>query len=393
VFVASFFDAKAKLWYQGRVHIFDHLHQQSTKSTHWLWFHAASLGEFEQGRPVIEAIKKLHPEYAVLLTFFSPSGYEIRKNYELADCVAYLPADTLRHATKLINLFHFEAVFFIKYEFWFNYMYVLDKHHIPLYYISARFRKNQHFFAWYGGWFKRQLSYVTHFFVQDSDSSNLLKSIGMKHVTITGDTRFDRVASLALTAKKFKNIEAFMGTNDLFIAGSIWPEDEKLLVEAINKLPENYSIILAPHDVSPGHIANLQKQFANHQLYSQFNPEIKTKILIINSIGILSQLYQYALFVYIGGGFGVNIHNIQEPVTFGCPVLIGPKHKNFAEAIDLIHLGGAFAVHDQDSLNEKMLRLATDKDYRHKAAVICKQYVSQQIGATESIMQHLEGKI
>ena len=393
VFLASFFNPKAKKWHKGRLKVFDYLEQQSAISNHWIWFHAASLGEFEQGRPVIEALKKDHPGISVLLTFFSPSGYEIRKNYDFADCVAYLPTDTILHAKRLTKLFRFDAAFFIKYEFWFNYMYILQKQRIPLYFISARLRRNQHFFAWYGGWFRKQLKYVSHFFVQDQGTQDLLESIGIKNITVTGDTRFDRVASLAVTAKRFENIEAFIGTKKLFIAGSTWPEDEKLLVESIKMLPKDYKIILAPHDVSPSHITNLQKLIGdNHQLYSDFDPNIECNILIINSIGILSQLYQYARFVYIGGGFGSNIHNIQEPVTFGCPVIIGPKHENFTEAIDLIRLGGAFAVHDKDSMKVKMLQLAKDDKFRELASDICKKYVAQQIGATAKILQTLGGR-
>ena len=391
VFIASLFNEKARLWHTGRQNVFVHLKQNSTKSKRWIWFHAASLGEFEQGRPVIEAMKKKHPEISVLLTFFSPSGFEIRKNYELADCVAYLPSDTLVHARKLVNLFKFEAVFFIKYEFWFNYMYVLHKQHIPLYFISARFRKNQHFFSWYGTWFRNQLANVSHFFLQDQGSADLLVSIGLKQFTVTGDTRFDRVASLANTAKRFEKIEAFIGNDSLFIAGSTWPEDEKFLLEAIKQLPYNYKIILAPHDVSDSHINSLQKQLDNnYKLYSEFDSNLKCKILIINSIGILSQLYQYARFVYIGGGFGKNIHNIQEPVTFGCPVIFGPNHENFTEAVDLIRLGGAFTVSNQAEFDGILLRLASGNKFRDDASLVCKNYVGQQVGATNKIMNKLK---
>lgn len=393
VFIASHFNEKARLWHKGRQNVFKHLKQSSATPKRWIWFHAASLGEFEQGRPVIEAMKKKHPEISVLLTFFSPSGFEIRKNYELADCVAYLPSDTLIHAKNLVSLFRFEAVFFIKYEFWFNYMYVLQKQHIPLYFISARFRKNQHFFSWYGSWFRNQLANVSHFFLQDQGSADLLDSIGIKQFTVTGDTRFDRVASLANTAKRFEKIETFIDNDNLFIAGSTWPEDEKFLLEAIKQLPQNYKIILAPHDVSDSHINSLQKQLDNnHQLYSQFDANLYCKILIINSIGILSQLYQYARFVYIGGGFGNNIHNIQEPVTFGCPVIFGPNHENFTEAVDLIRMGGAYTVSDQATLNSIILRLASDNKFREDASLVCKKYVGQQIGATNKIMDKLKDR-
>lgn len=389
-FIASFFNEKARLWRNGRKDIYTHLREKAGKSKHWVWFHAASLGEFEQGRPVIEALKKERPDLAVLLTFFSPSGYEIRKDYAFADCIAYLPVDTLKNAKRINQIFHFEAVFFIKYEFWFNYLHILFRNKVPVYFISARFRPKQHFFRWFGEWFRKHLRQVNQFFVQDLDSAKLLNSIGINQFTITGDTRFDRVAGLALQAARFPLIEAFKGENELFIAGSSWPEDERLLIPAVKKLPSNFKIIIAPHDVSPSHVQAIRKQIGeNSCLYSQYNPETNCNILIIDSIGILSQLYQYARFVYIGGGFGKNIHNIQEPVTFGCPVIFGPKHENFTEAIDLCKSGGAFAVHDAISLETIMEQMAANDKFRSDASKICKNYVAQQIGATEKIMLYL----
>jgi 3-deoxy-D-manno-octulosonic-acid transferase len=393
-FIASFFNEKARLWIHGRKDVFTHLREKAGKSKHWVWFHAASLGEFEQGRPVIEALKKERPDLAVLLTFFSPSGYEIRKDYAFADCVAYLPADTLRNAGRISRIFHFEAVFFIKYEFWFNYLHVLQQRKIPVYFISARFRPGQHFFQWYGGWFRKHLRQVNHFFVQEEVSATLLSSIGIKQFTVTGDTRFDRVAGLALQAARFPLIEVFKGEDELFIAGSSWPEDERLLIPALKTLPANFKIIIAPHDVSPSHVQAIRKQTGeNSWLYSQFGPETKCNILIVDSVGILSQLYQYARFVYIGGGFGKNIHNIQEPVTFGCPVIFGPKYGNFTEAVDLQKLGGAFTVNDAESLETILKQLASDNQLHAKASAICKNYVGQQIGATEKIMQFLRSKL
>jgi 3-deoxy-D-manno-octulosonic-acid transferase len=393
-FIASFFNEKAALWHHGRKDVITHLREKSGKSKHWVWFHAASLGEFEQGRPVIEALKKERPDLAVLLTFFSPSGYEIRKDYAFADCVAYLPADTLRNAKRINQIFHFEAVFFIKYEFWFNYLHILRQKKVPVYFISARFRPGQHFFQWYGGWFRKHLRQVDHFFVQEEFSAKLLTSIGIKQFTVTGDTRFDRVAGLALQAARFPLIEVFKGENELFIAGSSWPEDERLLIPAVENLPPNFKIIIAPHDVSPSHVQAIRKQTGeNSYLYSQYNPETKCRILIIDSVGILSQLYQYARFVYIGGGFGKNIHNIQEPVTFGCPVIFGPKYGNFTEAVDLHKLGGAFAVNDATSLETIMKQLAVDDKMRANASAICKNYVAEQIGATEKIMLYLRAAL
>jgi 3-deoxy-D-manno-octulosonic-acid transferase len=384
------FNRKAEKWVSGRKNQFESLQLKAGKSDQWLWFHASSLGEFEQGRPVIEAIKGGYPDYSILLTFFSPSGFEIRKNYEYADCVAYLPADTPAHAQKLVGMFRPKAAFFIKYEFWFNYMQALRKNEIPLYFISARFRKNQHFFKPYGFWFRKQLKQVTHFFVQDEASAQLLASIDIKDTTITGDTRFDRVAMLPSTAKPFPEVVHFKGNRKLIIAGSTWPPDEKILSGLVASLPEDWAMILAPHDVSEGHVSGLSKSISvPYQLHSLYDQNIACKVLAINSIGILSQLYQYADFVYIGGGFGQSIHNIQEPVTFGCPVIFGPRHQKFSEAVDLIRLGGAFTVNNQEQLREVAQKLMQDDTYRNKCSSVCTSYVARQTGATEKIMEHL----
>jgi len=391
IHLATRFNSKALLWVNGRKEQYARLEEVSEKSEKWLWFHAASLGEFEQGRPVIEACKQQFPDYAILLTFFSPSGYEIRKDYQLADCVAYLPADTLLNARRLLSIFKPKAAFFVKYEFWFNYMYALNRNKIPLYYISARFRKGQHFFAFYGYWFRKQLKNVKHFFVQDKVSASLIDAIGLRNYTITGDTRFDRVASLAATAKRFGLAEHFKGNNKLIIAGSTWPPDESLLLGLIPQLPENYKLLIAPHDVGPAHITSICQQLTtSYQLYSQYNEQIKADILVLDSIGILSQLYQYADFVYVGGGFGQSIHNIQEPVTFGCPVIFGPNYHKFTEANDLIRLGGAFCINNAQELIQISLKLIHDRKFREESSHICKNYVAQQSGATKLIVKYLE---
>ena len=345
---ALFGNAKAKQWIQGR-------HRQMkefrirrkaklpvpTGDGDWIWFHAASLGEFEQGRPVIEAIKTEFPHYKILLSFFSPSGYEVRKDYPLADEVLYLPSDTASNAKKWLQRHHFVAAFFIKYDFWFNYMRALKKADIPLFYVSLIFKPKSFFFKPYGNWFRKQLQNVTHFFVQDKTTAALLQEYGFDNYTICGDTRFDRVAAIALQAKPFPEIEKFINRRKCIIAGSTWPPDEKLLSAFYPKMPEDYCFIIAPHDISASHIAQIQVQFPKAVLYSQLTEGSHSNVIIINTIGILSQLYQYARFVYIGGGFGVNIHNIQEPVTFGCPVVFGPKYTDFMEAVDLRSLGAA----------------------------------------------------
>lgn len=392
--LASKFSPKAAQWVSGRRNQFGDLQEAAAKSDKWLWFHASSLGEFEQGRPLIEAIRQQHPEYHILLTFFSPSGFEVRKNYEHADCVAYLPSDTPANARAFVRLFRPKAAFFIKYEFWFNYMKVLQHEQIPLYFISARFRKTQHFFRFYGFWFRKQLRLVTHFFVQDKESALLLHSIGITQATATGDTRFDRVARLATTARHFPDIVQFKGDRSLIIAGSTWPSDEHLISSLLIELPENWTMILAPHDVGAAHVSELSRSIpVKHQFYSRFDPEQPCKVLIIDSIGILSQLYQYADFVYIGGGFGQSIHNIQEPVTFGCPVIFGPKYHKFTEAVDLIRLGGVFAVRNKLELLESAGKLMHNEKFRKSCSVVCKNYVSAQTGATEKIMGYLQNHL
>ncbi|MCR4848765.1 MAG: 3-deoxy-D-manno-octulosonic acid transferase [Bacteroidales bacterium] len=373
--VAALFDnAKAKLWVEGR----KRRPETGADDALWVWFHAASLGEFEQGRPLIEALKKQYPNLKISLTFFSPSGYEIRKNYPLADEVLYLPIDTMKNARRWVKRHRFVAAFFIKYEFWFNYMTALKEAQIPLYYISLILKPNQYFFRWYGGWFRKQLQNVTHFFVQDETTLNLLKDFN--NVTLCGDTRFDRVADIAKQAQRFPEIEAFIAGRKCIIAGSSWPPDEKLLIPNLERLPEDYCMIIAPHDISEKHIQQIREGLRN------VRPD---KVYVVDTIGMLSQLYQYARFVYIGGGFGVNIHNIQEPVTFGCPVVFGPKYKSFKEAVDLVGLNGAFSVNNQDELNQVFDRLINDETFCQQASATCKSYLESQLGATEVILKKI----
>jgi 3-deoxy-D-manno-octulosonic-acid transferase len=384
------FNSKARQWVHGRKNCWPLLEKQAAKGKHWLWFHAASLGEFEQGRPLIEALKKNHPEFKILLTFFSPSGYEMRKDYPLADCVSYLPADSPTNAIRLLNTFNPKAVFFIKYEFWYNYLQKIQIKQIPLFYISLKLRPDQYFFKAYGAWFRKQLHAVTHFFVQDKQTASLLNDHGFLNVSITGDTRFDRVAAIAEKSEKFPGIEQFIANKNLIILGSTWPKDEKLLIPILRKLPIQHKIIIAPHDVGQAHIKQLSRELGNDfQLWSSFNPEKEARYLIIDSIGILSQIYQYARFAYIGGGFGTAIHNIQEAVTFGCPVVFGPNHHKFTEAVELIKLGGAFEVTNSAQAEAIINQLVSDEAFLLKSSRICKDYVQSQIGATNLIIKHI----
>ncbi len=396
---------KAKQWVEGRwqqrkAYVPDTV---DAPDEPWVWFHAASLGEFEQGRPVIEALKQAHPEYKILLSFFSPSGYEVRKNYAYADEVLYLPADTPWNASKWVRHHHFVAAFFIKYEFWFNYMRALKDAGVPLFYISLILNKKSFFFKPFGKWFRKQLDAVTHFFVQDEDTVELLHNVGYDNVTLCGDTRFDRVAAIAEQVKPFPEVERFIAGRKCIIAGSTWPPDERLLKAFLPKLPEDYCLIVAPHDISESHVAQIKAMFPQAMLYTEWSalspghadaqPNESMaggSILIVNTIGILSQLYQYARFAYIGGGFGVNIHNIQEPVTFGCPVVFGPKHKSFKEAVDLVALQGAFSVRDAAELEAIFLRLMNDETFYAQASETCRNYLKSQVGATKAIMQGFE---
>ena len=382
---ALFGNRKARLWTDGRKPFPD---GESGESP-WVWFHAASLGEFEQGRPLIEAIKERFPQLKISLTFFSPSGYEIRKDYPLADEVLYLPSDTPSHARRWMKRHHFVAAFFIKYEFWFNYMKALYDEGIPLYYVSLILRPKQYFFRWYGGWFRKQLGLVHHFFVQDEATRLLLEHIGLHNATVCGDTRFDRVAAIARQARTFPEVEAFLQGRHCVIAGSTWPSDENLLLPCIERLPDDYCMILAPHDVSEKHVAQITSSLHDCQRYPSIAPEKGGKVLVIDTIGILSQLYQYARFVYIGGGFGVNIHNIQEPVTFGCPVVFGPRYRDFKEAVDLVALCGAFAVNNQNELEAIFDKLLHDDSFYSTASATCKTYLNAQLGATQKIMDQI----
>ena len=295
------------------------------------------------------------------------------------------------------------AAFFIKYEFWFNYMRALKKEGIPLFYISLILDKKSFFFKPYGKWFRRQLDAVTHFFVQDEDTVALLHNVGYDNVTLCGDTRFDRVAAIAEQAKPFPEVERFINGRKCIIAGSTWPPDERLLNDFLPKLPNDYCLIVAPHDVSESHVERIKTMFPQAMLYTEWSalspchteaqPSVSmggNKVLVVNTIGILSQLYQYARFVYIGGGFGVNIHNIQEPVTFGCPVVFGPKHKSFKEAVDLVALQGAFSVRDAAELEAIFLRLMNDEAFYAQASETCRNYLKSQVGATKIIMQGFE---
>ena len=419
--IAALFNPKARKWDAGRKGLFKELSSkfkvQSSKSAVGtiddsdknllrtadrrlptvIWFHCASLGEFEQGRPVIEAFRKAHPGWKILLTFFSPSGYEIRKNYDGADYIFYLPLDTPRNAKKFIRLVRPSIVIFVKYEFWFRFLNVLYKEKIPVYVISAIFRPQQHFFKWYGGWARKQLRKVTRFFVQDEESEKLLRAKGIKQVSISGDTRFDRVAAIAENARSFPLVEKFAGNQPVFLAGSTWPADEELVLEFIETLGDKMKFIIAPHEVHNARIEALKSSVGSQRsavgvlLFSELN-EINAqsaRVLIVDGIGYLSHLYQYATIAYIGGGFGAGIHNILEAAAFGKPVIFGPKYEKFREAVDLIEAGGAFSINDSEQLNHRTIELLENLSFRQKSSKICSEYVSLKQGATGIILSKI----
>lgn len=385
--VGSLFNAKAKLMIAGRKNIFESIKSQisSLESNNLVWFHCASLGEFEQGRPLMEKYKIQQPDVKILLTFFSPSGYEIRKNYAGADCIFYLPIDTPSNAKKFIEVVKPQKVFFVKYEFWFNYLNELKNRNIPTYLVSGIFRENHHFFNSTGGWFRKQLIAFTHFFLQDEKSVELLNSIGYTNATLCGDTRFDRVLEVAKNAKQIDLVKQFVGNHKTIIVGSSWLEDEKI-VQSL-KL-ESLKLIIAPHEIDEKRLSSIEAQFLGKTLrYSKANENNveEAEVLIIDNIGMLSSLYQYGSIAFIGGGFGKGIHNILEAATFGLPVIFGPNYHKFAEAKELIKLGGAFAINDVSEF-EKTMSLLSDEQVLKTASQISKMYVQGRVGATDKIL-------
>ncbi|WP_319500115.1 glycosyltransferase N-terminal domain-containing protein [uncultured Draconibacterium sp.] len=394
--IAALFNEKAKLFVAGRKNWKKKLKSAVDKNTSYIWFHCASLGEFEQGRPVLEEIKKQFPQYKVVLTFFSPSGYEIRKNYEGADIVAYLPMDTKKNAEEFIRVIRPEKVFFVKYEFWYNYITELKRQQIPLYIISAIFRENQQFFKstpW-GKWYRNMLHNFEHIFIQNDTSAQLLEQAGIKHYTVSGDTRFDRVAEIARGAKKFEIVEKFKGKNVTLIAGSTWKPDEELLAAFINN-SSDVKFIIAPHEVAPANINRIQELLKKPAICfskADISDIDSYDVLIIDSIGILSSLYQYGNIAYIGGGFGVGIHNILEAATFKLPILFGPNYLKFKEAVDLVNEKGAFPIQNFTELEATLSKLLNDNNNLKNASEICKKYVEKNVGSTTLIINKVFNK-
>lgn len=392
--LVSLWHPKAKLWLEGRRH-FPQLPFTPTAHTRTVWMHCASLGEFEQGRPVMEQLKKQDPSLKMVLTFFSPSGYEVQKNYAGADAVFYLPMDSQKNAAQFIAAIQPSLVLWVKYDYWFYYLRQLHRQQIPVVLISAIFRPQQPFFKWYGGHWKKMLAYFEHIFVQDAPSQAALNSIGINQtVSISGDTRFDRVLAIAQNHQPLPLIAQFCGDSQVLVAGSTWKADETLLHAYFHSHPDKI-LILAPHEIDGAHIKELQKNYPSAVLYSTLKaaPSAAAQILIIDNVGMLSSLYQYATVAYIGGGFGKDgVHNVLEAAVYGKPVLHGPVYQKYAEAIGLVNVGGAMVVSDNTMLEKTLNNLFSNQAILNRSGKSAKDYVKSQGGATQKTLQFIQAK-
>jgi len=387
------FHPKAKLWVVGRKGLLKRIEQTVEKGQEYIWFHFASLGEFEQGRAVMEQIKAKYPNEKIIVTFFSPSGYEIRKNTALADYVFYLPEDTARNAERFVELINPKFAVFTKYEYWYFYFRALKRRQIRLLMISAIFRDNQLFFKQYARFYRNILKLVSYFFTQNMESVHLLKWIGISNAGLAGDTRFDRVVELPKEHKDIPEVKAFANNHPVLVAGSTWPADEDLLKELLEK-HKTWKMVLAPHEIHEEHILQILKLFPNALRFSQFKNYAESQIaqaqvLIVDNIGMLSSLYAFGQIAYIGGGFGVGIHNTLEAATYGIPVVFGPKYEKFQEAKDLIEIGAGFSISNAEELNQVFNAMLVEAK-RIPAATAAKNYVQQRAGATQIIMKYLE---
>ena len=413
VAVYSRFNVKVRRMWRGERKAFDVLRDKVDPKARYVWFHAASLGEFEQGRPLMEQIRREQPDLKILLTFFSPSGYEVRKNYEGADIICYLPIDTPLNARRFLKLIHPEKVFFIKYEFWYNYLHILKRRGIPVYSVSSIFREKQVFFRWYGRQYGRVLKCITHFFVQNEESRDLLGRLGLTNVTVTGDTRFDRVLQIKEQAKVLPVVEAFLGGEGsqkgedgktagegtakahVFVAGSSWEPDEAIFIPYFNA-HRDWKLIIAPHVIGEDHLRQIERLLEGRKVVCYTEAEKMSasdlrsyEVLIINCFGLLSSIYRYADVTYVGGGFGVGIHNTLEAAVWGVPVIFGPNNRKFQEAQGLKTRGGGFEIASATDFSQLMDRFGSSTADLREASVQAGAYVASQAGATPSILSHV----
>ena len=390
--LVSPFKRKARLMIDGHKSVFNLLEKEIDKKAKYIWFHVASLGEFEQARPLIEEIKNSKPEYKILLTFFSPSGYEVRYNYPLADIVTYLPFDTKKNARRFLELTNPHMVIFIKYEFWYNYINEIYQRRIPVYLVSAIFRKNQSFFKKLRSPYRNMLSLYTHFFVQDDESHKLLQKHGIKNVTVAGDTRIDRVIEIQKQTVNLPIVEKFIDKGSIiFIAGSSWPADEDIFINYFNSHP-NLKLIIAPHEIDESHLTEIEKKLSRpSQRYSGLTDTdtVNADCMIIDCFGLLASVYRYADIGYIGGGFGDGIHNLPEAAVYGIPVIFGPNFIKFREAHALIATGGGFTIKNRAELNKLMESFINEPELREKAGKEAKNYIFSNSGATNTILNHI----
>lgn len=393
VAIASCFNKKVKKMWAGERQAIKVLREKVDPNARYIWFHAASLGEFEQGRPLMEYLRKTHPEYKILLTFFSPSGYEVRKNYEGADIICYLPLDTIRNARRFLRSIKPVMAFFIKYEFWYNYLHILQHRGIPTYSVSSIFRPDQIFFQWYGKGYGRVLKCFTHFFVQNIESKNLLAKLDIHDVEVVGDTRFDRVLQIKEASKQLPIVEKFTeNTSKVFIAGSSWLPDEEVFLKYFN-LHKDWKLIVAPHVIGEDHLAQIFELLKGRRVVRYTEATEKNvkdaEVLIIDCFGLLSSIYHYGTISYVGGGFGVGIHNVLEAAVWDIPVIFGPNNKRFQEAQGLIMAGGGFEINDYQSFRDLMMRFETDEMFLQTSKKHAGEFVKGRAGATEKIMGSL----
>jgi 3-deoxy-D-manno-octulosonic-acid transferase len=388
---AAIRNKKAAEWIRGRKDVFEKLEREINDKDKTIWIHCASAGELEQGKPLIEALKSQYPFHRIVISFFSPSGYQVAQKYTAADVITYLPADTRSNAKRFIELVHPDLVVFVKYEFWFHHISAAAFKHIPILLISAIFRKDQVFFKWHGKFFRQILFLFRQIFVQDANSATLLEDNQIMHCTVAGDTRFDRVKKIATDFKPLDLIATFKGGNKMIVAGSTWPGDEQVLSEYAKKGSTKF--IIAPHDINETHLSQVKNYFPNSILYSQLlaDPLLQSQVLIIDNIGMLSRLYHYSDIAYIGGGFNRSgIHNTLEAAVYGKPVIFGPNFQKFREARELVAKGGAFSISNEDELAIKMDELLTNPQQWDHAADTSMQYVNENTGATQKMLEWIQ---